>query len=145
LDTTEKAKQVLRLPPAITRPTQRQLRQFAVVLPLAALAIGWGLGWSQLQLAMATLLGLLAALVGWLTPAAVKPIYVAVSLFAYPIGLIVSELVMLTVYFGLLTPIGLVFRAMRRDALERKIERQAESYWRKRKQPDSASSYLRRW
>jgi hypothetical protein len=136
---------VLQLPQAITRPTQRQLRQFAAVLPLAVLAIGWGLGWSQLAITVATSAGALLAFAGWFLPSVVKPIYVGVSLLAYPIGLIVSELVMLAVYFGLLTPIGIVFRATRRDGLERKIDREAETYWRAKKQPDSVSSYLRRW
>ncbi|MGN6544172.1 MAG: hypothetical protein ACTHK7_03925 [Aureliella sp.] len=88
---------------------------------------------------------ILLALAGWAYPLVMKPLYVGLALLAYPIGLVVGELVMLAVYFGLITPIALVFRFTRRDALERKIDRDAQTYWRVKRQPDSVTSYLRRW
>lgn len=135
----------MHLPETLLRPTPRQLKQFALALPLAMLLIGWTMRTGRDALLIAALLSGAAAVVGWYFPAVVKPVYVGVSLLAYPIGLVVSELVMLAVYFGLLTPIALFFRITGRDALERKIDRDAQTYWRAKKQPSSARSYLRRW
>jgi hypothetical protein len=129
----------------IFHPRAVQLKQFALALPLAVLLIclGLGLGWlpSLIGLALAAII----AFIGWQMPIVIKPIFIALSVIALPIGWIVGELLLLSVYFGLVTPIGLIFRIIRRDPLERTINRSAQSYWRPKSGPQQPSSYLRRW
>jgi hypothetical protein len=112
---------------------------------MAVLAICWLLRCSGFSTAVACATAVACSWIGWRFPATVKPVYVALSLLALPCGLLVSEAVMLIVYFGLLTPLGLVFRLRGRDALQRTIDPAAPTYWHTRPAPRGPRSYLRRW
>lgn len=52
---------------------------------------------------------------------------------AEPIGWTFSHLVLALVYYGVLTPIGLLMRLFGRDPLHRRLDRQGASYWVERK------------
>jgi hypothetical protein len=125
------------------KPTDRQLRQFGciclVALPLVAWL--WG-GGPRLIVGLAVAGGLLAA-AGWAWPQVLRPVFLALSLMATPIGLLLGELAMLLIYFGVFLPIGLVFRVIGRDALGRRFEPEASSYWQPKKQPRDVASYYR--
>ena len=58
-------------------------------------------------------------------------------------ALIVSELAMLMIYFGLFLPTGLLLRLAGRDALKRQLDRNTTTYWTIKKKPSSAVSYYR--
>ena len=46
-----------------------------------------------------------------------------------PIGWVVSHLALGIIYYGIFTPVALVFRLMGRDPLNRRLDRQASTYW----------------
>ena len=46
-----------------------------------------------------------------------------------PIGFVVSFVLLAVFYFLLLTPVALVFRLIGRDALRRRFDAAAPSYW----------------
>ena len=56
---------------------------------------------------------------------------------------VLGELGMLCVYFGVFLPIGIIFRLMRRDALQLKTARSSTSYWQPKSQPRDATRYYR--
>ncbi len=56
-------------------------------------------------------------------------IYIAATVAAFPIGWVISHLVMGLFYYGILTPLGLVFRLMGRDPLQRRLDPEAKTYW----------------
>ena len=76
-------------------------------------------------------------------PQTLRPLFIGLSLITIPIGAVVGELALLLIFFGLFLPLGLVFRLMGRDPLERTLDRSAATYWRRKKQPDSAARYYR--
>jgi len=47
----------------------------------------------------------------------------------YPIGWVISHALMAIMFFGVITPIGLLMRLFGRDPMERQINRAAASYW----------------
>jgi polyferredoxin len=123
------------------KPSSRQLQQFGwfaliAFSALGALAFfrgslfGMALGAAAKPLAYG-LWGLAAAsaLFSLLAPAANRPLFILLSLVAFPIGLVVSHVVLGFLFFGILTPLGLFFRLIGRDRLERRFEPQRESYW----------------
>jgi hypothetical protein len=129
------------------QPDQKMLAQFAWVAPFGFLAFAWlfsrlGFGdtvfWATLSLGPVTLLTHLVGL-------RVVPLYVfrALVLLTFPIGLVVLPLVIGTVYYGVFTPMGLVFRLLGRDVMGRKFDRSVDSYWRDRGTPRPASSYFK--
>lgn len=135
------------------RPNDRQLRQFGLISLVALPALGWWLsgrpgmsGWSsnqQLAVGIAAGAGLVMGVLAVARPQLLRHIFLAAMLLALPIGLVVGELSLLLMYFGLFAPISLLFRLLGRDALERRIDRQATTYWTPKSQPKNLESYFR--
>ena len=126
-------------------PSRRQLFQFGCAAAVVFPAVAWLWNATPQIIAVLALVGAALAVCGYFAPSLVKPFYLTLTLLTFPIGLVVSELIMLAIYFGVFLPIGLVFRLMRRDALERKLDRDATSYWQRKKPPRDLSSYFRQW
>ena len=126
-------------------PTNRQLRQFGVNCLFALPFVGWIWGAGLQTIGLLALSGLLLAIVGAALPRAVKPVFLALMIVATPIGMVIGELAMLIVFFGVFLPFGLVFRILRRDALQLTLSRQAKSYWQTKKQPNEPASYYRQF
>lgn len=125
------------------KPTDRQLRQFGIICLIALPLVGWVWGAGALVVGSLSAVGLLLAIAGIVLPRTVKPVYIALMIFAAPIGMVIGELAMLLIYFGVFCPMGLLFRLIRRDALQLKTDRDAQSYWRAKGQPRSVASYYR--
>src|SRR5262245_9192110 len=92
------------------KPTPRLLRQFAWllagVLALAGawLVVRWSLPWAS----VAWCLAILSLIIGWLKPAAMRPIYLTWMVAAFPIGWLMSHLMLAVVFYLVITPVGLV-------------------------------------
>jgi hypothetical protein len=134
-------------------PPDRQLRQFGfcalAALPLIAwMLMGWrGPGaWTRgdaVLFACLTGAGALCALLAAVRPTALKPIFLAATVVTVPIGLVVSEVMLAAIYFLVFTPVALFFRLIRRDALQRRFDRAATTYWTPKAQPVDARQYYR--
>ena len=118
------------------RPSDRQLRQFGVIACLALPLIGWL--WSGGTLAVvgwcAVAGGVLGG-VGLWRPRYLKPVFVVLTLVVLPIGMLLGEVALLVIYFGVFLPIGLIFRLIRRDALQLTFQPTAKTYWQAKKPP----------
>ena len=122
-------------------PTDRQLRQFgAISFPVLPL-LGWLWGASALVIGWLAGAGAVLLLVGLAAPRLLRPVYIGLSLLAIPIGLVVGELVLLLIYFGVFLPIGLVFRIIGRDRLGLRPGPEAATHWQRKKQPTGPASY----
>jgi hypothetical protein len=89
------------------------------------------------------LAGLVVGAAGVFLPKAVKPLFRGLTIMAAPIGMVIGEFAMLLIYFGVFLPFGLVFRIVKRDALQLKFDRKATTYWQPKRQPGGAASYYR--
>jgi hypothetical protein len=125
------------------RPADRQLRQFAWISLFALPLIGWFWGGSIPLIAILAVVGAAMVLVSLVWPQALKPIFLGLTLIALPIGFVVSELSLLLIYFVFFLPLGLLFRLMKRDALQLKFDRRASTYWQPKPRPRGPSSYFR--
>ena len=126
-------------------PSARQLRQFGVICLFAIPLIGWMWNASLNLIAVLLAIGLAIAVLSLLIPKAVKPLFLGLSIIAIPIGMIVGELAMLLIFFGVFLPIGLVFRLQRRDSLQRQFDRNADTYWQAKERPASTVDYYRQF
>jgi hypothetical protein len=135
-------------------PTDRQLKQFGVACFIALPLLGWLWTSNPLEIGGGAVpplmwglagLGLVLAVVSLIKPQAIKPLFIAVSLVAFPIGLIVGELMLLLMFMLIFTPMALIFRLVGRDALQRKIDRRAKSYWQPKAQAHDSRSYYRQF
>jgi hypothetical protein len=134
-------------------PTPRQLRQFAwagvVLMPLA----GWMLSGRPLgddwEPQLTALIGALFALgaifvaLSFAAPRMLRPIFIVASLAAFPISFVIGEILLAAIFFLVLTPVAFVFRLIGRDALHRKIDASADTYWQPKSPPRDVASYFR--
>lgn len=70
-------------------------------------------------------------------------IYCLLMVVAFPIGFVISHVMMLIIYYLVITPIALVFRITGRDMLGRRLEPQRASYWTERPARRDAASYFK--
>jgi Saxitoxin biosynthesis operon protein SxtJ len=134
------------IPEASVDTTNRTLRQFA---GLCVLAFGGLAGWQGLVqdhaiLAMifAGLAGLVG-LLGLLRPQAVRPLFRGAMTATYPIGWVVSHVLLAFMFYGLVTPMALFFRLIGRDVLACRRRADQPSYWVPKRMPSDVRSYFR--
>ncbi len=125
------------------QPSDKQLRQFGFISLVGFPAVTWLWGGTGIALGIAGGLAMLFAVVGWLAPQWLKYPFVGLSLLTWPIGLVMSEVVLLFVFFVVFLPFGLWFRWRGRDALQLKLDRECESYWQDRPPTRPPQDYYR--
>jgi hypothetical protein len=126
-------------------PTRNQLRTFVVALvaafAIAAIIVYRNTG--SIAIAAAILAaGLIIALIGHFHEGLIRVMYIAWMLAVFPIGWMVSWLLLAGVYYLVVTPIGLTRRLLRRDTLGKRFDRSAETYWRRRSPPSAVDRYF---
>jgi hypothetical protein len=88
---------------------------------------------------------LLLAVVYYGVPSTRRPMYVAWTAVMYPIGWIVAHALLALVYYGWITPVGLLMRLFGRDPMQRRSNREARSYWIRRKPITDMRRYFRQY
>ena len=125
-------------------PSGRQLAVFGLAwLGILGVA-GWAC-WIRGRHGAAGIAWTLAAMVplaGLADRRALRLVYVGLSLATYPIGFVVSHVVLALVYYLVLTPIGLAMRLLGRDPLNRRFDPKAASYWTARGPERPAEDYF---
>ena len=129
-------------------PTPRELKIFGVLFA-AFFALVGGLVWWQSGSRTAGLIVWAAAglvlLVFVLVAPTRRPIYLAWSYVLYPVGYLVTLVLMGVVYYLVITPTGLLLRLFGRDPLSRKFLPGAASYWIRRKEDANLDRYFRQF
>ena len=74
-----------------------------------------------------------------------RAVYVGLSCAAFPVGFVVSHVVMVLVYYGVVTPIGLVMRLLGHDPMHRGFDRDAATYWVERPAVHDPKRYFRQF
>ncbi len=138
-------------------PTGRQLRQFAAV----ALLFGAGLaawitlsGGSRVAAGVLLGLGLAIGVAGLLRPPSVRLPFLLLMAATVPIAFVLSHLVLGILYYGVVTPTGLLLRLLGRDPLrlrdasasaapDASSSESSESYWEPRERERDPARYLR--
>jgi hypothetical protein len=64
------------------------------------------------------------------------------TVVTFPIGWLVSHVVMVLFYYVIFSGVGLVFKLFKRDPLHRAYNPQAESYWLPCQRKGSAKDYF---
>jgi hypothetical protein len=134
--------------PINKQPTPRELRWFGLALlgffTILGSMILWRTGNSLVPKILWTT-GALVVSVYYLAPPIRRPIYLAWMTLTHPIGWIATQLILALVYYGVITPVGLVMRIAGRDTMGRTFDRQATSYWIERPKKTAADRYFRQF
>ncbi len=115
-----------------TDPTRRQLNQFGFIWMGFIAFFGVIALYKLHNPSLARGLWIAAVVVpvvGWIFPRFMRWVFLGMSYLAFPIGFVVSHVVLAVVYYLVLTPIGLLTRLFGYDSMKRRFDPQAESYW----------------
>ncbi len=128
------------------RPEKKELRKFGLIALVITAAVFCVLHFLlKVEAKWAAVLfsiGAIIFLVSLISAKATRIVYLALTFAALPIGLVVSFLLLSLFYFLILTPVGILFRLIGRDVLNRKFKPDGGSYWVKRRGAESAERYF---
>ncbi|MEM9553020.1 MAG: SxtJ family membrane protein [Acidobacteriota bacterium] len=108
----------------------RALRNFGLLVGGVFCLIGGLLLWREVTWALIPLwIGGPLMLLGAVVPRVLRPIYLGWMTMAIILGAFMTRVLLTLFFFLVLTPVGLFFRLIGRDALHRRLDRDAASYW----------------
>jgi len=118
-------------------PSRKQLNQFGFIwlgfLTFFGAIAFFKFGNSALAFVL-WVLALVVPIIGWLIPAFMRFVFLGMSYLAWPIGFVVSHVILALVYYLVFTPIGLVMRIFGYDPMGRAFDPEAASYWVRREE-----------
>jgi len=129
-------------------PTNRTLRQFAAAWLVFFLIWAAVFGLAGGNSTAGTIFAVVAAIggvAGLIHPPSLRWIFVAWVILVFPIGWVISQVVLLILYYGLFVPIGLLLRARGRDALGLKPSHGSVTFWRRKETPADVRRYFRQY
>ncbi len=128
--------------------TGPKLRAFACVQFLffvGAAFVLWQRGISKEPLIAICVGSLAVGCLGLVAPTAIRPVYRLWMLLVFPIGFLISHLLLAFVYYFVITPIGLWRVHSTGDPLQRELNPDASTYWEKRKPAPAPETYFRQF
>jgi hypothetical protein len=123
------------------RPDARTLRQFGwiALVGFGLLALlawqGWvafgylEVGTRETVAMVLAALAAISALFSLVWPKANLPIYVGLTVLAFPIGFVLSYVIMATLFYLVIAPVGFGLRLVGKDPMDRRLLPTAKTYW----------------
>jgi hypothetical protein len=128
------------------RPSKRDLVQFALVIGVCGGLLGLVLQYLGKPTASSVVWwGTAALLAGSIVPGLSRLLYIAWMGLGVAVGMVTGPILMFVVYLVVFTPLALVFRLARRDAMHRTIDKAAASYWTKHPPTSDVSRYYKQY
>lgn len=131
------------------QPTRRDLRVFGLGLAIFCAVIAWLCYRSDGQFgiieSMLTGVAVLAVGLSLFAPPLLRSVYCVFMVVAFPIGWVVSHVLLAAVFYAVFTPIGLFLRLLGRDPMHRRFDPGAKSYWVSRKGERPREDYFRQF
>jgi len=133
--------------PIESNPSRRQLAVFGVVWFVAFGVLG---GFASYHGAWRWATALWAAAVtvpaiGCVFPSLLRIVYVGMACLTFPIGVVVSFLVLAAVYYLVFTPVGMMLRLFGYDPMHRRRDADAASYWVARMPAEDVRRYFQQF
>lgn len=128
-------------------PDSKTLFQFAVIWLFAFSILAGVQYWRHENTTVAAILVAIALIgggAGMIRPTLLKPIFVGWMILAFPIAWTISLILLATIFFLIITPIGLVMRMLGHDPLKLRATK-TNTYWEVRKGHSDPSRYLKQY
>jgi preprotein translocase subunit Sss1 len=135
------------------KPSPKELRQFGVIFGSGFLLIGlvkyfWIWNWlferNEKSGLIFILIGIVGGAIGLTGTKLALPIYWSWIGIAFVLGNIMSRVVIILIYYGVVTPMSFVARLFGRDKLQLK-KRAVQSYWQDISLPHDPEKYKRQF
>jgi len=129
-------------------PSKKELRTFGLIALAFLALIGWIVfrrsGSTPIGASIAGV-GLILAALGLAIPQALRPVWIVLMIVNYPIGWVVTHVVMALIFYLVVTPVGVIMRLTGRDPMERAFDRSTKTYWKPRRTDHDSARYLRQY
>lgn len=130
------------------KPKPRVLRQFAIAWLVFFLCLAAQQYFRHHRhgpgLALAAV-AIVVAGVGLAKPSAIRWIFIAAFVLAFPVGWVVSQILLAFMFFVILTPIALLLRWRGRDPLQRRPAPKSLTVWQPKDPDPDPRRYLRQY
>jgi hypothetical protein len=138
-------------------PDDQTLRQFgwiavggfgliALLAWTERLIFAGGLGSARpVVAAVAVGLALLSGFFSLVAPRANRLLFVGLSLITFPIGFVLSYVILGTLFFGLFAPVAVFFKLTGRDPMHRSYDPDATTYWSDARPARPAADYFKQY
>ncbi len=132
------------------KPSDRDLRWFAVgqftgVMFIAAELWIFVLAFWKIS-AVIVAASAIVAVFGLAAPQSIRGVYRAWMVAVFPLGWTISHLLLASIFFGVIMPIGLILRVLGRDPMRKAFDRSATTYWIARPtEPTDSQRYFRQF
>lgn len=90
-------------------------------------------------------IGLAAGVLFWLAPQIARPFYVAWYFLACCMGFVVGNVLFAVFFYLVFTPLGLLLRLRKRQAITKGFDKAKASYWRDVEKPVDLKRYYRQF
>ena len=109
------------------------LRKFGITIGIIVIVIAVFLFWKEKELYQIFFtLGVALCLLGIALPVILKPIYWIWMIFATILGWIMTRVILSLMFYGIITPIGLILRLFGKQFIELKWKKTETTYWNNR-------------
>jgi hypothetical protein len=129
-------------------PSKKELRTFGLCALAFAALVAWLVfrrtGSVTVGASIASV-GVALALLGLAIPRALRPVWVVLMVVNYPIGWVITHVVMAMIFYLVVTPVGIIMRLTGRDPMERAFDRSAKTYWKPRRTDPDSARYFRQY
>lgn len=128
------------------KPSEKQLREFGEIALCMCNVIGLLLMWTAALPIRAFIIfcvcGVAVFVLSRISVTLVRPIYLGLIVVTFPIGWVISHALMAIFYYVIIGGVGLLFKLLKRDPLNRRYEPEASSYWIAHRHTRAAKDYF---
>jgi hypothetical protein len=129
-------------------PSKRELKIFSlgalVFLTIVAWLV-WRRSGSTTVAAILMAVGVVIAVLGLTVPRVLRPLFIALMVINYPIGWVVTHIVMAFIFYLVVTPLAGIMKVAGRDPMERRFDQSAATYWKRRPTETDPGRYFRQF
>lgn len=129
------------------KTTPRMLRQFSGAWLVAFASLAGHRALIRHDPGVAMVLGAIAllGLIGLARPTLMRWLFIGATVITFPIGWVISQLVLLLMFLLVITPVALFMRLRKRDILQLKRPPDNVSLWKQRPERTEPSRYLKQY
>lgn len=129
-------------------PPKRDLKIFSVLLIIFFAIVAYAVHskWDANNVAIAIVsVAFVLGVACFFLPEVARRVYVGWMILVFPIGWVVSHVILAVIFYGVFTPVALIMRLCGYDPMKRRFEAEAQTYWIERTEQPKSEQYFRQF
>jgi len=114
----------------------KKLRSFGITIGIAFIAISGVLLLKHKDSLLLAGISVLFFLISFVAPVFLNPFYIFWMKLAFVLYWINTRLILSLMFYFIFTPVGLILKLLRKDLLDRRIDKTEKTYWKKKEKKE---------